>query len=177
MNDKLTAAGLALAAAVPLVVPLLWWGFRPPSGGRPRWYRGKRRAPGWFRRWRQRRAGHVGATPDWSPAAEIEAVDAVEPALTVADLDAEAEVIVEHQHRDEDAIEDEVHRMFATVDDLIIGFRMRWHAGQAPYQRQPDPVCVDRGAARDRQAWAEETGQWSTAELHQLLDRDGLVPA
>ena len=175
MSDHLTTALIILLASLPVTLPaavlVLRWGFR--DDGRPPGYRPRHRRP--WRPWRRRKtAVHVGATLDQTPGGDIARTEADEP-LTPTELLPSHVVRSEVRVPDTDALADDVHHALDTIDDAVADFGERIDALLAGFLAQPVPYCVDRGAARARAAWAEQTGPWSTAELHQLLDREGLV--
>jgi hypothetical protein len=72
-------------------------GFPP----RPWRYRRRHGVPGWRPKWwpwrRDRTAGHVGATTDWSPAAEVAAVASTVEGLTLDDVLDEVAVLLDHR--------------------------------------------------------------------------------
>jgi hypothetical protein len=175
--DRLTAAAVTFGPALVLVAGCVWMVVREPGSvpRRPWFYRGRRRAPAWWRRRRQQPGGHVGVTLDSPPLASLMPDGVLDgPTLTLADLAADAEVIVDHLHRDEDAVSAEVRAAFdavwVVVEDKMILARMACAGVEAR-------LLASAGVPRRRATWDEATSRWNTRELRALLDRDGLAVA
>ena len=178
MSDHLTTALIILQASLPISLPaavlVLRWGFRTP--GRPRRYRPRHRRPRWP--WRRRKtATFVGATADWSPVAEVEAVP-VEPEAPYLSLAAVLEEVTDEQLRadlETAQIRAETRAEFdaawTAVEDAVIADRMATAAALARWERAPVPT-YDRSAARD-ELWAapfeEVTGPIDVRELRREL--------
>lgn len=186
MSDHLTTALIILLASLPVTLPaavlVLRWGFRTP--GRPPGYRPRHRRPWW--QWRRRKtAEFVGATADWSPVAEVEAVP-VEPEAPYLSLAAVLEEVTDEQLRADletaqilAETRAEMDAVWRKVEDAVIKDRIKTAAALARWERAPRPT-YDRSAARDEWLTAPfetVTGPIDVTEWRALLDREGLVRA
>lgn len=177
MNVDPTTALVVLLATLPVSLPaavlVLRWGFR--DDGRPPGYRPRHRRPRWP--WRRKTATFVGATADWSPVAEVEAVP-VEPEAPYLSLAAVLEEVTDEQLRADMETAQilaetraEFDAAWAAVEDAVIVDRMRTAAALARWERAQVPV-YDRSAARDEWLTApfeEVTGPIDVTELRREL--------
>jgi hypothetical protein len=168
VHPRVTAALITLAVVAPWLIL-----DRGDGQRRPWFYRPRHRRPRWP--WR-RNTAFVGATADWSPAAEVGAIEVPEPprmSLAAVLEEATDEHLI--HERAEQAIRAEVaaelDAAWAAVEDAVIWDRMRTAATLARWQRTPTPT-YDRSAAREQALTAlfeEVTGPIDIRELRALV--------